>query len=332
MYYLIEIPARMGSFGGGGHFGGGGGHFGGTYHNYTGGSHGGDSDLVTWNTHGFSHLSLGTSLAVTALALVVAFFIPYLFLDKEKEETKRHFFIGNALVLVPFSIWQPSVSDVILFALLFGVCLFASSAQSNDSNYSWTTINITVGQLKNWLKQHDMELSSQHLYNGDVMLHRYAQAELLYSDLVNTKHKHPVKERQLMQYLGNNYYNNEIREIDAKRKAGTYDEIKIRRVELRGWVKTEKYTLVKLYVFGSDKERQRQYSQRVSFESDNWIDYVLFNNYDGKIENIIYGDHFHLNGTDYNDAPDTAERTVERNFKGNLLPTKRDVRKHENKE
>ena len=134
----------------------------------------------------------------------------------------------------------------------------------------------------------------------------YIQAQFLYSQLLREKYvnsKYQVK--SLKQYLDRNYYKAMVKEIELKRNSGTVDETVIDSVIFEEVTHLDKSLLLaKLTVLGKDKEIQFNQDFDTSFSRNKWTDYVLFgleDNRNPKIINLVYGEHFHLNGEDFND-------------------------------
>lgn len=142
----------------------------------------------------------------------------------------------------------------------------------------------------------------------------YIQAQFLYSQLLREKYvnsKYQVK--SLKQYLDRNYYKAMVKEIELKRNAGTVDETVIDSVIFEEVAHLDKSLLLaKLTVLGKDKEIQFNQDFDASFSRNKWTDYVLFgleDNRNPKIINLVYGEHFHLNGEDFNDYQSGNEYT-----------------------
>lgn len=329
--------ASMGSSGGGGGgSAGGGGSTGGGAH----GGGGGNGAYYSVNLGPVSYHPFSFINGVFAIVFSLMFTQLVVNALKLKDDDEHHYFLKVFMILFVVDWFVPFLG--VLF--LIGASIYGSTVKRNVpiTNVDNTTYysnprlflepNITYHDLQHWMLVSNLSFDEQGNINEQTMIDNYVNAQDLYEDLLKQSLNHPfVNKRPLLKYLGFTYYRAMCKEICLKKRKHTYDDIRIEHIKLGSWMIHHGYCVAQLYVYGKDKEHQANYNDRVSFERDNWIDCVVYDkNY--KIVNIIYGDHFHLDGTDFNDVGDTAERTVERNFEGNPLPTKRDVRKHENKE
>ena len=329
------VFASMGSSGGGGGGSAGGGGSTG------GGTHGGGNgayysvDLGPISYHPFSFINgvfamvfslMFTQLVVNALKL--------------KDNEENHYFRKVFIILFVVDWFVPFLGVLIIFgASICGATVKRNvpipdvdpSVKYNDPQL-FLTPNITYHDLQHWMLVNKLSFDEQGNINEQTMINNYVNAQDLYEDLLKQSLNRPfVNKRPLLKYLGFTYYRAMCEEIRLKKRKHTYDEIRIEHIKLGSWMIHHGYRVAQLYVYGKDKERQANHNDRVSFERDNWIDCVVYDeNY--RIVNIIYGDHFHLDGTDFNDVGDTAEHTVELSFKNNPMPTRHDVRKHKKKE
>ncbi|CCI81824.1 hypothetical protein [Lactobacillus hominis] len=142
----------------------------------------------------------------------------------------------------------------------------------------------------------------------------YIQAQFLYSQLLREKYVNSnYQVKSLKQYLDRNYYKAMVKEIELKRNSGTVDETVVDSVIFEEVAHLDKSLLLaKLTVLGKDKEIQFNQDFDTSFSRNKWTDYVIFgleDNRNPKIINLVYGEHFHLNGKDFDDYQSGNEYT-----------------------
>lgn len=167
------------------------------------------------------------------------------------------------------------------------------------------TPNTTIKNFERLLYKLNIKLDNP---DGDLdtnFTEVYAQAQYLYSQILREKYvNHRYSPKDLKKYLDKNYYKVMTKEIKLKVSKGTIDETVINKVNVVKYAKLdENLIIVKLDVIGQDREVQFNKNFENSFERNRWSDYVIFGkNKHGqyKIINLIYGEHFHLNGKDFN--------------------------------
>ncbi|MBB1100156.1 hypothetical protein H5R88_08690 [Limosilactobacillus sp. WF-MT5-A] len=131
------------------------------------------------------------------------------------------------------------------------------------------------------------------------------QAQYLYSQDLREKYvnKH-YHLSNLRQYLDTSYYHVMKNEIELKIKEATIDDTVVARADIIKVVQiSENIWLTRINATGQDKEVQFNKDFNDSFTRSKWSDYVLFGkDRHGRIKiiNLIYGEHFHLNGKDFN--------------------------------
>ena len=133
----------------------------------------------------------------------------------------------------------------------------------------------------------------------------YSQAQYLYSQLLEkryTDHNYPLNE--LKKYLDDKFYKTMVKEIKLKTKNGEVDDTIVSQADVAWYAELDNRLFVTLInCKGQDKEVQFNHNFENSFSRTQWSDYVIFGKTKtGKIKiiNLIYGEHFHLNGIDYN--------------------------------
>ena len=166
--------------------------------------------------------------------------------------------------------------------------------------------NLTIKEFQSLLNRLQIKLSSDNIDTLDKsFIDIYIRAQYLYSQLLREKYVNKnYKLDSLKQYLDDSYYKTMVREIKFKVSQGTIDETVVDEAKISKYAKLDKnLILVKLDVRGQDKEIQFNKDFEDSFSRNKWSDYVIFGkNTDDqyKILALVYGEHFHLNGTDFN--------------------------------
>lgn len=133
----------------------------------------------------------------------------------------------------------------------------------------------------------------------------YAKAQYLYSQVLRERYvDHHYSLKELRTYLDSRYYRAMKKEIKLKVRQGTVDETIVSNINVQAVCQLDDHlTVLKLSVTGQDKEVQFNKGFEDSFTRSKWSDYVIFGKTsqgDIKIINLIYGEHFHLNGQDFN--------------------------------
>lgn len=127
----------------------------------------------------------------------------------------------------------------------------------------------------------------------------YADAEYLYGQLIRQYITGNHDTSSLRRYLGSKFYNNMVREIRLKARHQTADDVIVSHAAVREICYYENYIILKIEAYGIDNEYQINAGFKSSFKQEHWADYVIFDD-SFKIVNIVYGEHFHLNGIDFN--------------------------------
>lgn len=127
----------------------------------------------------------------------------------------------------------------------------------------------------------------------------YADAEYLYGQLIRQYITGNHDTSSLRRYLGGKFYNNMVREIRLKARHQTADDVIVSHAAVREICYYENYIILKIEAYGIDNEYQINAGFKSSFKQEHWADYVIFDD-NFKIVNIVYGEHFHLNGIDFN--------------------------------
>lgn len=127
----------------------------------------------------------------------------------------------------------------------------------------------------------------------------YADAEYLYGQLIRQYITGNHDTSSLRRYLGSKFYNNMVREIRLKARHQTADDVIVSHAAVREICYYENYIILKIEAYGIDNEYQINAGFKSSFKQEHWADYVIFDD-SFEIVNIVYGEHFHLNGIDFN--------------------------------
>lgn len=148
----------------------------------------------------------------------------------------------------------------------------------------------------------------------------YIQSQYLYSQLIRERlvNKH-ASIRPLKRYLDKHFfYKTMVKEIKLKCDNHEVDDTVVNKVQIMrfGQIGNLYFTQVKAY--GQDKEVQFDEDYEASFERSEWSDYVIFGkNRRGqiKIVTLMYGEHAHLNGQDFNSdsSLDQNSKFIEKN-------------------
>lgn len=133
----------------------------------------------------------------------------------------------------------------------------------------------------------------------------YIRAQYLYSQAAREKYVNPnYSLRNLLEYLDPNYYHAMKAEINLKVNEATIDDTVVSRADIVEIAKLGKNIwLTRVDAKGKDREVQFDKNFEDSFTRSKWSDYVIFGkDRKGRVRiiNLIYGEHFHLNGKDFN--------------------------------
>lgn len=139
----------------------------------------------------------------------------------------------------------------------------------------------------------------------DSFTETYVQAQYLYSQLLREKYVNRHHSLHLLRkYLDKYFYKAMVKEIKLKISQGTIDDTVVNNIEVVKYAKLDENLIItQLNVNGQDKEVQFNEGFEDSFARDTWSDYVIFGKTKSgqyKIISLVYGEHFHLNGRDYN--------------------------------
>ncbi|QNQ81501.1 hypothetical protein FP432_01670 [Lactobacillus sp. PV034] len=154
---------------------------------------------------------------------------------------------------------------------------------------------------ENKIELKEISQASKYKNFSDV----YIKAQFLYSQDLRERYVNKrYSLRNLLEYLDKNYYWVMKNEIKLKVKQATIDDtvvsnarvVKIARLSENVW-------LTQIDASGKDKEVQFNKDFNDSFTRSQWSDYVIFGkDREGQIKiiNLVYGEHFHLDGKDFN--------------------------------
>ena len=214
-----------------------------------------------------------------------------------------------------------------IVTLLFWLCLLIPNGRKLVAVVEQT---FTIG-IKNyfiipkWLREDNPRLADVKLKIKELWLFSakppenlttqfiniYGNAQFAYGDTIrNGFMKSGIDLKLLKQYLSPVYLNTMHSEIISKINNNTFDDVVVNRGRiLNSWQLDDDIWLVKLNAFGYDKEIAINANFTDTWEQEQWVDLVLFvRDRAGKwkISNIVYGNHFHLNNKDYDQATDVT--------------------------
>lgn len=306
------VFARMGSTGGGfssssgGSSGGGGFSSNGSGTSFSSSSSYDGSDdisylLASLYSNGHIHwvmLGFNTLIAIFLTALI------WSILCKYAKPQNRKFTIALLVMIFGLSV---------LFPMIIGLCAFALLKMENEGdatvphrNVSGSeingktllTMNLTIAQFKAILKRDNIQLTDEQPENEADLLIAYKHAEYLYGSLIRQYITSNHDTRSLRKYTCESFYEAMVDEIKLKASQQTIDDVVVNKAKILKYGKYRNLQIVKIEAIGSDNETQANANFDSSFKQEKWIDYVIYKN--GKIANIIYGEHFHINGQDIN--------------------------------
>lgn len=230
------------------------------------------------------------------LAGFIAAIIIYLLVNVASPD-KEHYTILSFI-----AIWLVCAINPILFGVIIILAMFKSKLTVVDtSDYVEETIltpNLSLHTFKQILKQDNITLSTNFEINSDFLVDRYSKLQYLYSQILRQYLTGNHDTSSLMEYVTSDFYDTIVNEIKLKVKNQTIDDVIVNKAEILEVGRFNNYIIAKIECVGQDNEAQANANFDSSFKQAKWIDYVVFDDY--KIANIIYGEHFHVNGKDYN--------------------------------
>ena len=134
----------------------------------------------------------------------------------------------------------------------------------------------------------------------------YIKAQYLYSQDLRERYVNKYYSlRNLLEYLDSFYYRVMKREIKLKVSKSTIDDTIVSKASIVSIAKLDdNIWITRIDAVGKDKEVQFNKDFNDSFTRSKWSDYVIFGrDRKGKIKiiNLVYGEHFHLDGKDFNE-------------------------------
>lgn len=307
----VSVFARMGSTGGGFSSSSGGSSDSGGFSSSGGGtsfssssSYDGSDDvsylLASLYSNGHIHwamLGFNTLIAIFLTALI------WSILCKYAKPQNRKFTIALLVMIFGLSV---------LFPMIIGLCAFALLKMENDdadvphrspsgseiNGKTLLTMNLTIAQFKAILKRDNIQLTDEQPENEADLLITYKRAEYLYGRLIRQYITGNHDTRSLRKYTCESFYEAMINEIKLKASQQTIDDVVVNKAKILKYGKYRNLQIAKIEAIGSDNETQANANFDSSFKQEKWVDYVIYKN--GKIANIIYGEHFHINGQDIN--------------------------------
>lgn len=133
----------------------------------------------------------------------------------------------------------------------------------------------------------------------------YIQAQYLYSQLIRERLVNKYADiSPLKRYLDKHFfYKTMVKEIKLKSDNQEVDDTVVNKVDILRFGQIGELYFTQVKAYGQDKEIQFDEDYESSFERSEWSDYVIFGkNRRGqiKIVTLMYGEHAHLNGKDFN--------------------------------
>lgn len=171
-----------------------------------------------------------------------------------------------------------------------------------DSSYTWLLRpNQTIAQFNKGYADLD---SSYGRFKPDQLISLYSQAQFNYGDAIRRKVTGQSDYlTQLQDLLGFEFLITMDTEIKLKARNGIIDDVVINHGVIDSFKTVNDNVIVaEVKVVGRDREINVNNDFEPSFARESWEDYVVFgrSNDGWKIYNLVYGEHFHVNGTDYN--------------------------------
>lgn len=164
------------------------------------------------------------------------------------------------------------------------------------------TPNMTVSRFKSWFD--DFESSTTGIYHEQALIDLYGQAEFAYGDAIRRLFTGQGDYLgQLDKYLGRRFLHTMAKEIKLKASKATIDDVIVTNGQIVDYKFVQPNVIVaKVKVRGVDNEVDVAHGFDNSFSQQEWEDFVVFGRAYGtwRIFNIIYGEHFHLAGEDFN--------------------------------
>lgn len=160
-------------------------------------------------------------------------------------------------------------------------------------------------QLKRQRKIKTPKRSKVSPQDLEALKETYIQAQFLYSQLIRRKLvNHFASLRPLKKYLDKHFfYKTMVKEIKLKCRSHEVDDTVIDTVEIEKIAQFGGVYVTKIKAKGQDKEIQFNHDFDASFSRSEWSDYVVFGKTRSgkmKIISLMYGEHAHLNGKDFN--------------------------------
>lgn len=154
-----------------------------------------------------------------------------------------------------------------------------------------------------FLKEVGKDIEDQGQWEG--LKETYIQAQFLYSQLIRRKLVNKYADiSSLKKYLDKHYfYKTMVKEIKLKSNWSEVDDTVVNKVEIVQIAQFGGIYVTKIKAWGQDKEIQYNEDFDSSFSRSEWSDYVIFGKNRKsqiKILNLMYGEHAHLNGNDFN--------------------------------
>ena len=178
-------------------------------------------------------------------------------------------------------------------------------------NYSdLLTPNLTLETFNQLVDQYGLNLEykgSSVVACGQSLVELYAKAQFNYGDGIRRliSGQYTTFDAELKPLLGKIFYKTMRKEMYMKATAGSLDDVVVSSGHVNEAYKlSDNMLLAKIDVTGFDREVSLDHDFDSTFERQKWSDWVLFGRKDNssswKILNLIYGEHFHLKGHDFN--------------------------------
>lgn len=338
------VFARMGSTGGGSSSGGGGSisSGGSVGSSFDSGSNSTDDSAVRlthlgvfdYNANGFNFTLLLLNIIIALAFGVIAFFV---LRARHSFDTKKTLLLASVFCAIIMFL-MPVVSIICLIGMTVGSDDDSDddTAELNQFRYSLIddvpktfdnlynlllTQNMPIAFFERILDKFEIKLDSVKLIDNDQLIEIYKQAEYTYGHVIREFITGNKNTKMLKQYLANPFYNTMLKEIQLKAEQQTMDDVVVNKAVISKSVKINNLVIAKVDAIGSDSENQVNSNFDSSFKQEKWTDYVIYKQFGQsyKIVNIVYGEHFHLNGEDFNNQTGLSDSGY----------TENDLRDHE---
>lgn len=179
----------------------------------------------------------------------------------------------------------------------------------NGLEYWMLSPNMTIDTFKKKLYQHNVKVKPNQKLDFQLaasLIETYGKAQFTYGQAIRRRFTHGTNYLGVLrQQLGAVFLTTMRAEIKRKAATGIIDDVIVNNGRVLAIRQISPNLIIaKIQVCGIDNEVNVFSHFNSSFSRQQWTDYVIFGRpqktAEWKIYNIIYGEHFHLNGKDYN--------------------------------